>query len=96
VAIVGFLLRIIHLRAQTPHGFGRTEWIYWPTQICMAAAAALAFTNIFVQYALGAAPSPSAILGYFGTGMAWVRRDLEEQVLILSIRFDVYKCICHR
>ncbi|KFH64460.1 hypothetical protein MVEG_09196 [Podila verticillata NRRL 6337] len=37
----------------------------------MAAAATLAFTNIFVQYALGATPSPSAVLGYFGTGMAW-------------------------
>ncbi|KAG0032610.1 Multidrug resistance-associated protein 1, partial [Podila clonocystis] len=72
VAIAGFILRIIHLRTyRTPHGHGRAEWIYWPTQICIASAAALACTDVFVQYALGAAPALSVIFGYFGTGMAW-------------------------
>ncbi|KAG0076583.1 Multidrug resistance-associated protein 1 [Podila epicladia] len=70
-AIVGFVLRIIHLHThRSPHGLGRTEWIYWPTQICISAASALAFTNIFVQYALGTS-ALSVVFGYLGTGMAW-------------------------
>ncbi|KAF8951300.1 Multidrug resistance-associated protein 1 [Haplosporangium bisporale] len=44
LSLVVFLIRIYHLRtACMPHRFGRTAWIYWPTQIFISLAALTMF-----------------------------------------------------
>ena len=44
LSLVAFVVRIYHLRtACMPHQFGRTAWIYWPTQIFIILAALTMF-----------------------------------------------------
>lgn len=64
-----------------PHRFGRTAWIYWPTQISIALTAALMMTQmgsfLFEATAIkGDKGDPVvplvAVLGCLGMGLAWV------------------------
>ncbi|CAO3566553.1 unnamed protein product [Mortierella alpina] len=45
IAILGFTIRIYYLTHHAKaHNFGRTAWIYWPTQLCMGLGALMACT----------------------------------------------------
>ncbi|KAG0284473.1 hypothetical protein BGZ96_011144, partial [Linnemannia gamsii] len=43
IATITFISRILWLKSKrTPHNYGRTGWIYWPTQLLIAFASFLA------------------------------------------------------
>lgn len=73
VAISVFTTRIFYLRAQSPHGLGRTKWIYWPTQICMVLGASLlCLTALVISWSKH--HSPVSVYGCASMGVAWVCR----------------------
>lgn len=73
VAIGTFIARIFYLRGQSPHGLGRTKWIYWPTQICMVLGASLLCLTAQV-ISRSKNHSPVFIYSCVSMGAAWVCR----------------------
>ena len=77
-AIAVFLSRIYYLRRHgKAHHLKRTTWIYWPTQICMMAAAGIAWMLSLHAYL---SPNGPVIVawGCLSLGIAWVRRNTLE------------------
>ncbi|KAF9215156.1 Multidrug resistance-associated protein 1 [Podila verticillata] len=72
LASVFFLARIIYLWTKLrPHGLGRTEYIYWPTQFAMSVAAGVAFTQGLVIIFSADNHSPIQAMGCLCMGIAW-------------------------
>ncbi|KAG0085747.1 Multidrug resistance-associated protein 1 [Podila epicladia] len=72
LACVFFLTRIYYLRTKLrPHTLGRTGYIYWPTQLAMALAAIIAFTQGLVVHLTGDNHSPIQVVGCLCMGTAW-------------------------
>ncbi|KAF9308629.1 Multidrug resistance-associated protein 1 [Podila horticola] len=71
VAIGTFIARIFYLRGQSPHGLGRTKWIYWPTQICMVLGASLLCLTAQV-ISRSKDHSPVFIYSCVSMGAAWI------------------------
>ena len=72
LATVGFLTRTIYLRRHGQlHNFGRTEWIYWPTQICMTLAALEAWI-LAGQHHHSEYRSDVFVWGSIAMGVSWV------------------------
>jgi hypothetical protein len=79
-----------------PHRYGRTAWIYWPTQISIALTAALMMTQVvsflFESTATkGDNKDPVAplvyVLGCLGMGLAWVSRYLSCELRSRGLSF---------
>ncbi|KAF9151749.1 hypothetical protein BG015_006269 [Linnemannia schmuckeri] len=71
VALLVFAARIRYLRtACKPHQFGRTAWIYWPSQAIMSLLA-LTLTAQTIQGAVNGINTPDKVLGIVLTAVAW-------------------------
>ncbi|KAG0044415.1 Multidrug resistance-associated protein 4, partial [Gryganskiella cystojenkinii] len=83
LALALFISRIYRLRAhRTPHNYGRTAWIYWPTQLCIGATSILMLT----QSAISATGKHSSVMNTVGTltmGVAWA--------LCLIVNYDEHR-----
>ncbi|KAG0082184.1 hypothetical protein BGZ90_010508 [Linnemannia elongata] len=67
IATVTFVSRILWLKnKRTPHNYGRTAWIYWPTQLLIAFGSILALYIAVSPYASNGLP-----LGAFLMFVAW-------------------------
>ncbi|KAF9905090.1 hypothetical protein EC991_002043, partial [Linnemannia zychae] len=73
VALCLLVARYHYLRTHgVPHRFGRTAWIYWPTQISIVLTAALLVTQAGLLVADKSEDMPLvAALGCLGMGLAW-------------------------
>lgn len=73
LASMFFLTRIIYLWTKLrPHGLGRTEYIYWPTQFAMTVSAGIAFTQGLVISLSADNHSPIQVISCLCMGIAWV------------------------
>ncbi|KAF9337504.1 Multidrug resistance-associated protein 1 [Linnemannia elongata] len=73
LAIASFFGRYVTLRkCSKPQGFGRTAWIYWPTQICMTLAGMAAVGVLAHLLNLENGTVPAAIFGYAAFAAAWL------------------------
>ncbi|KAK5814377.1 hypothetical protein F5H01DRAFT_391041 [Linnemannia elongata] len=71
VALLVFVVRIRYLRtACKPHQFGRTAWIYWPSQVIMSILA-LMLTAQTLRGEVNGTNSPDKLLGIFLTAVGW-------------------------
>lgn len=89
-AIAIFISRIYYLgRHGKAHHHKRTAWIYWPTQICMMAAASVAWILSIHTFL---SPNESVIVawGCLSFGIAWVRGKVLNIVEILATRADAH------
>jgi hypothetical protein len=61
-----------------PHRFGRTKWIYWPTQISIALTVTLMVTQAVLLFITDSSEDTPlvAAFGCFGMGLAWVSHRL--------------------
>ncbi|KAF9909324.1 hypothetical protein EC991_008835 [Linnemannia zychae] len=67
IAVLTFISRIVWLKNnRTPHNYGRTGWIYWPTQLLIALGAILAIYIASSPYSSHGLP-----LGALLTAVAW-------------------------
>ncbi|KAF9930603.1 hypothetical protein FBU30_000306 [Linnemannia zychae] len=72
VALLLFGARIIYLRTTCkPHLFGRTAWIYWPSQAFSALSALLLFFQAFNEATKEEAFAPDKLIGTSLTALAW-------------------------
>ncbi|KAG0371858.1 Canalicular multispecific organic anion transporter 2 [Mortierella sp. AD032] len=77
VSVVFLVLLLARYQYLVTHGvshpFGRTEWIYWPTQFSIAMTAALMMgqTNLLISANKGEEVLPLAKLGCLGMAVAW-------------------------
>ena len=73
VATVVFIGRLRSLKQKQPHPYGRTGWIYWPTQILMSCAIlsvlALAYSLVSGPYL---AEADGLLMSCFFLVIAWV------------------------
>ncbi|KAF9139964.1 hypothetical protein BGX30_007218 [Mortierella sp. GBA39] len=70
-ALLVFAARIRYLRtACKPHQFGRTAWIYWPSQVIMSMLS-LILTAQTLRGAVNGTSSPDKLLGIFLTAIGW-------------------------
>ncbi|GJJ77404.1 hypothetical protein EMPS_09763 [Entomortierella parvispora] len=70
LATISLVGRLIYFRKYgQAHGYGRTRWIYWPTQACMAMAAMCALLLAATNYDAQTSLLPS--LGYFSIALTW-------------------------
>ncbi|KAG9323193.1 hypothetical protein KVV02_002982 [Mortierella alpina] len=71
IAILGFIVRIYYLTHHAKaHNFGRTAWIYWPTQLCMGFGALTAGTLSTAHFTSDAS-SPIFAWSCLSMGAAW-------------------------
>ncbi|KAF9361016.1 Multidrug resistance-associated protein 1 [Mortierella sp. AD094] len=80
IATVIFIGRISWLnRNKTPHNYGRTWWIYWPSQFFILLAS---FSLLGLMYSLTAGPyiasADGLLLSAFLALIAWVRKDVDD------------------
>ncbi|KAF9134617.1 hypothetical protein BGW39_006382 [Mortierella sp. 14UC] len=67
IATLTFVARVLWLKNnRTPHNYGRTGWIYWPTQLLIALAAILAIYTASSPYSSHGLP-----LGALLMSVAW-------------------------
>ncbi|KAF8942793.1 hypothetical protein BGZ47_006115 [Haplosporangium gracile] len=72
LAIASFIGRYVALRKwSSPHGLGRTAWIYWPTQICMFIAGMISCSILVHILQQDSKTTPAAIFGYTALAAAW-------------------------
>ncbi|KAG0085536.1 hypothetical protein BGZ92_008914 [Podila epicladia] len=88
LAIISFAYRILHLRHnRQPHTYGRTNVIYWPTQIFISLAC-LALIVLAISQCSGDAPSlglvPAALLMLIAWSMALVLNKNEHAYEVRS------------
>lgn len=84
IATVTFVSRILWLKnKRTPHNYGRTAWIYWPTQLLIAFGSILALYIAVSPYASNGLP-----LGAFLMFVAWVCQLylMSSQTLFIRVR----------
>lgn len=85
LAIIAFVYRIHYLRhSRHPHNYGRTNIIYWPTQISISLACLSLIALAFSQCS-GDAPSLGLIPAAALTLVAWVSRRIKVRGSINSI-----------
>ncbi|KAF8932135.1 Canalicular multispecific organic anion transporter 2 [Haplosporangium gracile] len=73
LAIASFIGRYVALRKWfTPHKFGRTGWIYWPTQICMSVTGMMAIGVLVHLLKQKNGAVPAVIFGYVALAAAWL------------------------
>ncbi|KAF9298323.1 hypothetical protein BGZ88_007168 [Linnemannia elongata] len=73
LTIVCFIGRYVALRKwYFPHGLGRTGWIYWPTQICMASTGVTALGVLIDLLHQDKRTTPAAVFGYTAFATAWL------------------------
>lgn len=73
LAIASFIGRYVALRTwSAPHEFGRTGWIYWPTQICMSVTGMTAVGVLVHLLNQENGAVPAATFGYSAFAAAWV------------------------
>lgn len=90
LTIVCFIGRYVALRKwYFPHGLGRTGWIYWPTQICMASTGVTALGVLFDLLHQDKRTTPAAVFGYTAFATAWVSQEPSFCVsLITNVRYN--------
>ncbi|KAI1309528.1 hypothetical protein EDD11_004077 [Mortierella claussenii] len=71
IALVSFVKRMRYLtQHRSPHAYGRTAWIYWPTQLLLGLACAILLV-LAVSLAASAYPTNGLFLGSLLTLAAW-------------------------
>ncbi|KAF9129232.1 Canalicular multispecific organic anion transporter 2, partial [Linnemannia schmuckeri] len=73
LAITSFIGRYVALRKwSAPHEFGRTGWIYWPTQMCMSVTGMTAVGVLVHLLNQENGAVPAATFGYAALAAAWL------------------------
>lgn len=78
LAIIAFIYRAISLqRYGQPHGLGRTNLMFWPSQVLMLAAASILIVRAGL---IGKEPdySPTSVIASASMGIAWVRNSCQK------------------
>ncbi|KAF9174916.1 hypothetical protein BGX21_008836 [Mortierella sp. AD011] len=99
-----FAIRIAYLRRTCHlHNLGRTAWIYWPTQLCMAIAGSLGLATSVLTF-MQSDSSPAAAFGYICLGIGWltaVALNYEEHMykirssdfILMFYTFSIASCL---
>ena len=80
IALISFLARIRWLKRHgSPHNYGRTGWIYWPSQAFIALACLTLLASLLTSFG-SSMPADGFLTGVTLLLLAWVS-DLASKVL---------------